>query len=59
MKVYVVEGYEYGKLIQIGMTDRKDLAEVIAKKYEDNTEEKFFVVEYELNDDWIEFNDEH
>ena len=59
MKVYVVEGYEYGKLIQFGMTDRKDLAEAIAKEYEDNTEEKSFVAEYELNNDWIEFNDEH
>ena len=59
MKVYVVEGYEYGRLIQFGMTDRKDLAEAIAKEYEDNTEEKSFVAEYELNNDWIEFNDEH
>ena len=59
VKVYVVEGYEYGRLIQFGMTDRKDLAEVIAKEYEDNTEEKSFVVEYELNNNWIEFNDEH
>ena len=59
VKVYVVEGYEYGRLIQFGMTDRKDLAEVIAKEYEDNTEEKSFVAEYELNNDWIEFNDEH
>lgn len=59
MKIYVVEGYEYGRLIQFGMTDRKDLAETIAKEYEDNTEEKAFVAEYELNDDWIEFNDEH
>ena len=59
MKFYVVEGYEYGRLIQFGMTDRKDLAEAIAKEYEDNTEEKSFVAEYELNNDWIEFNDEH
>lgn len=59
MKVYVVEGYEYGRLIQFGMTDKKDLAETIAKEYEDNTEEKSFVVEYELNNNWIEFNDEH